>query len=110
MGDDLSIYDGPDIQSPQISKLDMSFNSNKKSFSSSGSHMLVQFRSDHEFSWYGFSSKIHYNTINPICKDWLNINSGYLTLPVFPTVNCSWMISASIGSTILIQFHTFEVK
>ena len=72
--------------------------------------MLVQFVTDHE-SWnLGFSAKIHYTPINPICKDWLNITSGYLTSPEYPTQECSWVITASMGSTISIQFDTFEVK
>ena len=114
MGDYLSIYDGPDIQSRQISKLDRrlnyDLNPNKKSVSSSGSHMLVQFVTDNELNLGGFSAKIYYTPINPICKDWLNINSSYLTSPDSPTVDCSWVITKSMGSTISIQFHTFEVK
>ena len=72
--------------------------------------MLVQFVTDHEDTWDGFSARIHYTPINQICKDWLNINSGYLTSPDYTTLDCSWVITASMGSTISIQFHTFEVK
>ena len=72
--------------------------------------MLVQFLTDHKDTSDGFSAKIHYTPINPICKDWLNINSGYLTSPDHPTQNCSWVITLSMSSTISIQFHTFEVK
>ena len=72
--------------------------------------MLVQFVTDHGAISEGFSAKIHYTPNNPICKDWLNINSGILTSPNYPTINCSWVISKSMGSTISIQFHTFEVK
>ena len=110
LGDYLSIYDGPDLQSSPISKLDTSFNNKEKSFSSSGPYMLAQFVTDHEWTDNGFSAKIHYTPINPTCKDWLNINSGYLTSPEYPTLNCRWAITASMGSTISIQFHTFEVK
>ena len=113
MGDYLSIYDGPDIQSRQISKLDRrlnyDLNPNKKSVSSSGSHMLVQFVTDNELNLGGFSAKIYYTPINPICKDWLNITTGFLTSPDHPTMDCSWVISASMGSTISIQFHVFQV-
>ena len=72
--------------------------------------MLVQFVTDQVFVLYGFSAKIHYTPINPICKDWLNITSGYLTSPEYPTQDCSWVITASMSSTISIQFHNFEVK
>ena len=72
--------------------------------------MLVQFVTDHEYVGDGFSAKIHHASINIICKDWLNINSGYLTSPEYPTQDCSWVITASMSSTISIQFHNFEVK
>ena len=72
--------------------------------------MLVKFVTDHDTLWDGFSAKIHYTPINPICKDWLNITSGYLTSPEYPTQDCSWVITASMSSTISIQFHNFEVK
>ena len=72
--------------------------------------MLVQFVTDHEFTWRGFSAKIHYTPINQICKDWLNINSWYLNSPEYPTQDCSWVITVSLSSIIIIQFHTFEVK
>ena len=72
--------------------------------------MLVQFVTDHEITYHGFSAKIHYTPINPICKDWLNITSGYLTSPEYPTKDCSWVITVSMSTTISIQFHNFEVK
>ena len=72
--------------------------------------MLVQFVTDNVATGIGFSAKIHYTPINPICKDWLNITSGFLNSPDHPTLDCSWVITASIGSTISIQFKLFEVK
>ena len=72
--------------------------------------MLVQFVTDHEYTGDGFSAKIHYTSINPICKDWLNITSGFLTSPNHPTIDCNWVITGSMASTISIQFHMFEVK
>ena len=72
--------------------------------------MFIQFLTDHDTILHGFFAKFHFTLINPICKDWLNINSGILTSPDHPTIVCSWVINAPIGSTISIQFHTFEVK
>ena len=72
--------------------------------------MLVQFVTDLQWTWRGFSAKIHYTPINPICKDWLNITSGYLASPNYPTIDCSWVITVSMSSTISTQFYTFEVK
>ena len=120
-GDFISIFDGPDLQSPLISKLDINSkkhistisstgNGELRTISTKGSSMFVQFVTDHEGTWYGFSAKMHYTPIDPICKDWLNITSGFLTSPNYPKINCSWVISKSMGSTIYLQFHTFEVK
>ena len=72
--------------------------------------MLVQFVTDHDWTSSGFSAKIHYTRINPICKDWLSINSKNLNSSEYPTQDCSWVITASMGSTISINFDTFEVK
>ena len=72
--------------------------------------MLIQFVTDHEYTKDGFIAKINYTPINTICKDWLNINFGFLTSPNYPTQDCSWVITVSMGSTISIQFHTFEVE
>ena len=72
--------------------------------------MLVQFVTDYQGRGNGFSTKIHYQPIKTICKNWLNINSGFLTSPNYPTINCSWVITESMGSTISIQFHAFEVE
>ena len=73
--------------------------------------MLVQFVTDHESTYPGFFAKIDYTSINIICKDWLDSNSGFLTSPNHPTIDCSWVITASkSSSTISLQFHTFEVN
>ena len=72
--------------------------------------MLVLLVTDHEWRDLGFSAKIHYIPINPVCKDWLNIDSGYLNSPEYPTIDCTWMITVTMSSTISIQFQTFEVK
>ena len=72
--------------------------------------MMVQFVTDHEFTNYGFSAKIHHTPIHLICKDWFNITTGFLTSPDHPTMNCSWVITANISSAILIQFQVFQVK
>ena len=74
--------------------------------------MLVQFVTDQRIFEMegGFSTKFHYTPINPTCKDWLNIDSGHLNSPTYPTMDCNWVLTASMGSTISIHFHTFEVE
>ena len=73
--------------------------------------MLVQFVTDHKLTSHGLSARIYHLPIKTICKDWLNKPSGFLNFQDhLPPSNCSWVITASIGSTISIQFHEFEVK
>ena len=72
--------------------------------------MVLQFVTDHEYMSYGFLAKIYEAPFNPICKDWLNMTSGFLNSPNHLTIDCSWVITVSMGSTISIQFQTFEVE
>ena len=67
--------------------------------------MVVQFVTDQAWTVYGFLAKIHQVPINPTCRDQLNIASGILESQPYPTMDCSWVITAPIGSTIYIQFQ-----
>ena len=112
-GDSLSFFDGRDLQSQQIKKLDV--NSNSKTglptISSSGKDMLVQFLSDDKLVTAGFRAYFHYIPIEPNCANWLNMKTQLLKSPDYPTIDCSWVITApSTDSTIIINFETFEVK
>ena len=79
--------------------------------SSSGNHMLVQFLTDDESVFKGFRASFHYMPIGPNCANWLNMTTQLLKSPNYPTIDCSWVITApSIASTIVINFETFEVK
>ena len=73
--------------------------------------MLVQFLTDDEYVQRGFIAYVHYMLIEPNCANWLNMTTQLLKSPDYPTIDCSWVITASkSSSTISIQFHTFEVK
>ena len=72
--------------------------------------MLVQFVTDHHGAYFGFSAKIYNIPINSICKDWLDTTTRFLISAEYPTMDCSWVITAPMGSTISIQFQVFEVK
>ena len=73
-----------------------------------GHKMLVQFLTDGENTLAGFNASFYFNPINNNCTDWLT--SGKLISPNYPKMNCSWVITASIGSTIYLEFEKFEVK
>ena len=73
--------------------------------------MLVQFVTDDQFVWDGFRANFQYIPIEPNCANWLNMTAQILKSPDYPTIDCSWVITApSIDSTIIIHFETFEVK
>ena len=73
--------------------------------------MLIQFLTDDEYVSHGFRAYFHYMAIEPNCANWLNMTAQLLKSPDYPTIDCSWVITApSIDSTIIIHFETFEVK
>ena len=100
-GDYLAIYDDRDMQSSPISELDHNFNGNKKTISSSGSEMLVQYVTQGPVA-YGFLIKIHHIPVNQTCKDWFDIDNKILKSPGHQLISCSWLITAYLGSKISI--------
>ena len=73
--------------------------------------MLVHFLTDDETVQRGFKAYFHYIPIDSNCANWLNMSAQLLKSLDFPTINCSWIITApTIDSTIVIHFETFEVK
>ena len=79
--------------------------------SSSGKDMMVQFLTDDSMVYLGFRVYFHYMPIEPNCANWLNMTAQLLKSPDYPTIDCSWVITApSTDSTINIQFENFEVK
>ena len=104
MGDYISIKDFPN--NLPIMEVDRNFNNQQKTVSSTGNEMLVQFVTDQEMTDQGFYAKFHYVPINSNCEDWLDMTTQTLTSPDYPTIDCSWVIRASMGSTINIQFQS----
>ena len=110
-GDYLSFFDGKDLQSQKIQSLDKNFNFKKITISSSGKDMLVQFLTDDYMVFWGFKAYFHYIPIDSNCENWLDRTAFLLKSPDYPTIDCSWVITApSIASTIIIQFASFEVE
>ena len=73
--------------------------------------MLVQFLTDNDDVMGGFRAYFHYIPIELNCTNWLNMTSKLLKSPDYPSIDCSWVITApKIDSTIIIQFDTFEVN
>ena len=73
--------------------------------------MFIQFLTDDQHTWQGFRALFHYVPIEPNCASWLNLQAQILESKNYPTINCSWVITApSTDSTISIHFETFEVN
>ena len=71
--------------------------------------MTIQFITDDLAVQTGFRAYFHRIPIDPICSEWLNPTSLILVSPEYPNRNCTWIITASIGSTMSINFQIFEV-
>ena len=88
------------------------YSSHKRTISSTGKDMLVQFLTDDSFTRRGFSASFNYVPIEPDCANWLNLTAQLLKSPDYPTVlYCSWVITgSSINDRVGINFETLEVN
>ena len=83
----------------------------KMTISSTGKDMLIQFLTDDVYTSRGFRAFFHYILIEPNCANWFNMTAQLLKSPDYPTIDCSWVITApTISSSIFIEFDSFEVK
>ena len=108
-GDYLFVYDvAQDLNRAKIAELDLSFNTMKKTFSSTGNHsLLIHFSTDDINVWRGFSTLIHYFPSNANCADFIDKTELILT----QAIDCTWIITApSVTGTITIKFHDLEVS
>ena len=72
--------------------------------------MTIQFITDDIEVKQGFKAYFNRISIDPNCSQWLNTTSLILASPEYPKMDCTWIITASIGSTMSIKFQIFEVK
>ena len=72
--------------------------------------MTIQFITDDVAVHTGFKAYFNRIPIDLNCFDWLNTTSLILASPEYPNMDCTWIITASIGSTMSIKFQIFEVK
>ena len=71
--------------------------------------MTIQFITDDIITQKGFRTYFNSMPIVPNCSEWLNTTSLILASPEYPKTDCTWIITASIGSTMSINFEIFEV-
>ena len=72
--------------------------------------MTIQFITDDYVVQRGFRAYFNRIPMNKNCSEWLNTTSLILASPEYPNMDCTWIITASIGSTMSINFQIFEVK
>ena len=87
----------------------ISNNKISKSFSTSGKSMFISFQKYHDW-WDGvvkFTALFKYNSYSFDCQSWLS--KSILMSPNHPNINCSWVITASFGSYIILNFEFIEV-
>ena len=72
--------------------------------------MTIQFITDDVAVHTGFKAYFDRIPIHLNCFDWLNTTSLILASSEYPNMDCTWIITFSIGSTISINFTIFEVK
>ena len=72
--------------------------------------MTIQFITDDVAVHRGFKAYFNRKPIDLNCFDWLNTTSLILASPEYPNMNCTWILTASRGSTMSIKFQIFEVK
>ena len=72
--------------------------------------MTIQFITDDQAVKQGFKTYIHRMPVDQNCVDWLNTISLILASPEYPNKDCIWIVTASIGWTMSINFQIFEVK
>ena len=72
--------------------------------------MTIQFITDDFEGKQGFKAYFNRISIDPNCSQWLNTTSLILASPEYPNMNCIWIMTASIGSNMSINFQIFEVK
>ena len=72
--------------------------------------MTIQFITNAYEVQTGFRAYFNVIPIDTKCAEWLNTTALILASPDYPTNDCIWIITASMGSTMSIKFQIFEVK
>ena len=105
--DFVELFDGPTASSASLGRF---CHMGATMVMSSGSSMLVRFRSDYNNAGRGFHAR--YSTV---CNNVVSGPSGAISSPNFPDPyphnrECSWTIAAPLGNKINITFSHFEME
>ena len=78
--------------------------------------MLVEFKSNDNSEYYGFSASIHYSPLpSKECEVGLDMTKKTIQSPNYPNsysnnLVCKWLISVPLGSHITLKFLEFDVR
>ena len=88
----------------------------KKIISSTSNKMLVEFKSNDDFEFIGFSTSIHYSQLpSKECKMGLDMIKKTIQSPNYPdlyrnNLACKWLISVPHGSHLTLKFLESDVR
>ena len=103
---------GPDLGPKSESAIS---NWDKKIISSSTNRMNIEFKSDDELEYKGFSANIYFTPFpNTDCESWLDMNKKTLISPNYPqtydySFKCSWLITVVHDYHITLDVSRFNV-
>ena len=79
--------------------------------------MLVEFRSDEEYVYKGFSATIQFTELHNSqkCDSWLDMKKKTLLSPNYPqiydkNISCTWLITVRHGLHITLDLIEFDVS
>ena len=107
----LNIFDGADDMSMLIGEV--YGNSNHRllrSISSTGKNLFIDFKKENDVGNVEIIALIKYKKMDSVCQTWLNLKDNILMSQNSSNINCTWLITQSIGSYITIDFTFFEVS
>lgn len=107
------MFDGLDDNDMSMKIGEVYGNSNHRllrSISSTGKNLFIDFKKQNYVGNVEIIALIKYKKIDSVCQTWLNLKDNILMSPNSSNINCTWLITQSIGSYITIDFTFFEVS
>ncbi|XP_078582053.1 cubilin-like isoform X2 [Branchiostoma floridae x Branchiostoma japonicum] len=112
--DVLEVYGGPDLDSPQLSRICQNNDfAQEMQLSSTGNAMVVRFVTDQSVSGRGFNAS--YTAVQGGCGGNFSTPSGMIQSPNYPEVyphnsDCTWTITVEQGKIIVLTFDSFLIE
>ena len=88
----------------------------EKVFSASANNIMVEFKSDNELEYKGFSATIRFTLLNNTkCESWMDMNNKIMQSPNYPNsygsnMFCKYLITVQPNFHITLDFLEFDVS